>query len=272
LAQPSTSSDSLKNKVAWITGGGSGIGLAGALEFARAGAHVVISGRSRETLFSSEKQLKAAGSGEVIAMDVSDQKEVAKTAQAILKRLGHIDILVNSAGINSPKRNFHNVSLESWDQIVAINLSGMFYCCHAVLPSMRESNWGRIIFISSESAVQIPAEMIHYGTTKSAQLAVSRGLAESVAGTGITVNSVLPGPTMSEGVNEFVSGLASQQKTSPAQVEKGFFKTMRPSSLLKRFATPEEVANLVTYVCSPLSSATNGAALRVDGGVVRSIV
>src|SRR5687767_15490751 len=127
-----------KGKVVWITGGGSGIGLAGAIELARAGAHVIISGRSRETLSASEKQLRAAGSGESIALDVADKAEVSRGAQAILKRHGHIDILVNSAGINNPKRNFRNVSLDTWDQIVAVNLSGMFYCCHAVLPVMRE--------------------------------------------------------------------------------------------------------------------------------------
>jgi NAD(P)-dependent dehydrogenase (short-subunit alcohol dehydrogenase family) len=140
------------------------------------------------------------------------------------------------------------------------------------LPGMKKRNWGRIVFISSESAVQIPAEMIHYGMTKTAQLAVSRGIAETTAGTNVTVNSVLPGPTGSEGVGRFVEDLAKQQKTTPKVVEDEFFRTMRPTSLLKRFATTEEVAALVTFVCSPLSSATNGAALRVDGGVVRSIL
>jgi NAD(P)-dependent dehydrogenase (short-subunit alcohol dehydrogenase family) len=139
------------------------------------------------------------------------------------------------------------------------------------MPAMLKRNWGRVVFISSESALNIPVEMIHYGFTKTAQLAVSRGLAETTAGTGVTVNAVLPGPTMSEGVTDFVKSLADSQKVSPAHVEKEFFRTMRPSSLLKRFTTPEEVASLVTYVCSPRSSATNGAALRADGGLVRSI-
>jgi NAD(P)-dependent dehydrogenase (short-subunit alcohol dehydrogenase family) len=137
---------------------------------------------------------------------------------------------------------------------------------------MKERNWGRIVFISSESALQIPAEMIHYGMTKTAQLAVSRGIAETTAGTNVTVNSVLPGPTASEGVEKFVQQLAAEQNTDTAAVERDFFRTMRSTSLLKRFAKPEEVAALVVFVCSPLSSATNGAALRVDGGVVRSIV
>jgi NAD(P)-dependent dehydrogenase (short-subunit alcohol dehydrogenase family) len=161
---------------------------------------------------------------------------------------------------------------EDWRRFFDVNVLSGVRLSRRYLSGMLQQNWGRIVFISSESAVNIPAEMIHYGMTKTAQLAVARGLAEMTAGTDVTVNSVLPGPTMSEGVNEFVSGLAERQKSDTAAVEKGFFKTMRPSSLLKRFATPEEVANLVTYVCSPLSSATNGAALRVDGGVVRSIV
>jgi len=139
------------------------------------------------------------------------------------------------------------------------------------LPKMFERNWGRIIFISSESALQIPVQMIHYGMTKTAQLAIARGLAELTIGTHVTVNSVLPGPTASEGVDTMVNQLANSQKVSPQEVEKQFFKSARPSSLLQRFAKPEEVANLVAFVCSPLSSATNGAALRVDGGVVRSI-
>jgi NAD(P)-dependent dehydrogenase (short-subunit alcohol dehydrogenase family) len=138
------------------------------------------------------------------------------------------------------------------------------------LPRMRELNWGRIIFISSESAVQIPAEMVHYGMTKAAQIAIARGIAESVAGTGITVNSVLPGPTRSRGVGDFVDALAKDAGKSAAEIETEFFKTMRPTSLIKRFSTPDEVASLVAYVASPLSSSTTGAALRVDGGVVRS--
>jgi NAD(P)-dependent dehydrogenase (short-subunit alcohol dehydrogenase family) len=142
----------------------------------------------------------------------------------------------------------------------------------AYLKGMKERNWGRIIFISSESGVNIPAEMIQYGVTKTAQLALARGLAETTAGTAVTVNSVLPGPTASEGVRDFVDNLAKSQKMDQAAVENDFFKTVRPTSLLKRFASSEEVASMVAYIASPLSSATNGAALRVDGGVVRSIV
>ena len=184
----------LSGKVAWITGGGSGIGLAGALELARAGAHVVISGRSRETLLSSEKQIKAAGSGEAIALDVADQREVAHGAQAILKRHGRVDILVNSAGVNSPKRSFRNVSVESWNQIVAVNLSGMFYCCQAVLPSMREKKEGLVINISSwagryASTLTGPG----YNATKHAVVALTESINMEECAHGIRATSILPG-------------------------------------------------------------------------------
>jgi NAD(P)-dependent dehydrogenase (short-subunit alcohol dehydrogenase family) len=181
------------------------------------------------------------------------------------------DILVNNAGIFEAK-TFDQISDDDWKRLFEVNvLSGVRLSRH-YLPGMKMRDWGRIVFISSESAVQIPSEMIHYGMTKTAQLAISRGLAETTAGTNVTVNSVLPGPTGSEGVGRFVQGLATAQKTTPGAVEKEFFRNMRPTSLLKRFATTGEVAALVTFVCSPLSSATNGAALRADGGVVRSIL
>jgi NADP-dependent 3-hydroxy acid dehydrogenase YdfG len=186
--------NTLKDKVAWITGGGSGIGLAGGLELARAGAHVVISGRSRETLLSSEKQIKAVGSGEAIALDVADQKEVSQGAQAILKRHGRVDILVNSAGVNSPKRSFRNVSVESWNQIVAVNLSGMFYCCQAVLPSMREKKEGLVINISSwagryASTLTGPG----YNATKHAVVALTESINMEECAHGIRATSILPG-------------------------------------------------------------------------------
>lgn len=184
----------LNGKVAWITGGGSGIGLAGGIALAKAGAHVVISGRSRETLSASEKQLKAAGSGESIALDVADQGEVSRAAQAILKRHGRIDILINSAGINSPKRNFKNVSLDTWNQIVAVNLSGMFYCCHAVLPGMRERKEGLIINISSwagryASTLTGPG----YNATKHAVVALTESINMEECANGIRATSILPG-------------------------------------------------------------------------------
>jgi NADP-dependent 3-hydroxy acid dehydrogenase YdfG len=184
----------LKGKVAWVTGGGSGIGLAGAIEFARAGAHVVVSGRSAETLKKAEKELKAAGSSETIALDVADQQSVSKVAAEILKRHGRIDILVNSAGLNSPKRNFHNVSVESWNEIVAVNLSGVFYCCQSVLPSMRERKDGLVINIASwagryASTLTGPG----YNATKSAVIALTESINMEECMHGIRATSVLPG-------------------------------------------------------------------------------
>ena len=184
----------LKDKVVWITGGGSGIGLAGGLELAKAGAHVVISGRSAETLKKAEKEIKAAGSGEAIALDVSEQKEVARAAQEILKRRGRVDILVNSAGINHPKRNFRNVSIDGWDQIVAINLSGLFYCCREVLPSMRERKDGLVINISSwagryASTLTGPG----YNATKRAVVAITESINMEECANGIRATSILPG-------------------------------------------------------------------------------
>jgi NAD(P)-dependent dehydrogenase (short-subunit alcohol dehydrogenase family) len=182
-----------------------------------------------------------------------------------------VDILVNNMGIFEPKP-FPEISDADWLRFFETNvLSGIRLSRH-YLPGMRENDWGRIVFVSSESAVQIPVEMIHYGMTKTAQIAVARGLAESLAGTGITVNSVLPGPTASEGVGEFVAQLAASRGVDKDTVEREFFASARPSSIIQRFATPDEVASMIAYVCSARASATTGAALRVDGGVVRAIV
>jgi NADP-dependent 3-hydroxy acid dehydrogenase YdfG len=207
-------SESLKGKVAWITGGGSGIGLAGGLELARAGAHVVLSGRSADTLKKAEKELKAAGSGEAIALDVANQKAVAHTAKHILERHGRIDILVNSAGINSPKRNFRDVAVESWDQIVAINLSGMFYCCHAVLPAMRERKDGLVINVASwagryASVLTGPA----YNATKSAVVALTESINIEECMNGIRASSVLPG--------EVATPILEKRPVPPSQEERG---------------------------------------------------
>jgi NAD(P)-dependent dehydrogenase (short-subunit alcohol dehydrogenase family) len=181
-----------------------------------------------------------------------------------------VDVLVNNVGIFEP-RPFADISDDEWLRFFEVNVMSGVRLSRHYLKGMLEKNWGRIIFISSESAIQIPAEMVHYGMTKTAQIAVARGIAESVAGTGVTVNSVLPGPTQSEGVGGFVRSLAEQQNKSREAVEREFFEHARPSSLLKRFASVEEVAAMVVYVAGELSSATNGAALRVDGGVVRAI-
>lgn len=260
----------LAGKRAIVTGSTAGIGFAIAESLAKEGASVVVNGRTEKRVEDALNQLRSSGvRGELegIAADVG----TAQGTDKLTRSFPDTDILVNNAGIFEAKP-FEQIDDEDWKRFFEVNvLSGVRLSRH-YLPGMKKRNWGRIIFISSESALQIPAEMVHYGMTKTAQLAVARGIAEITAGTGVTVNAVLPGPTASEGVEKFVHDLAVQQKTDPAGVEREFFRTMRPTSLLKRFAKPEEVAAMVTFVCSPLSSATNGAALRVDGGVVRSIV
>ena len=201
-----------------------------------------------------------------VAADVS----TAEGADAVVRLAPDLDILVNNLGIYAAKPFFHMSDAE-WLRFLQTNVMSGVRLSRAYLPGMLHRNWGRIVFISSESAINIPVEMIHYGVTKTAQPAISRGLAEMTAGTGVTVNSVLPGPTRSEGSPGSSKVWRKEQKT-PAEVEREFFEHTRPSSLLRRFAEPEEVAAMVAYVCSPLASATNGAALRVDGGVVRSVV
>jgi NAD(P)-dependent dehydrogenase (short-subunit alcohol dehydrogenase family) len=260
----------LVDKRAVVTGSTAGIGFAIAEGLAREGASVVVNGRTERRVNEAVNKLRASGvRGKVegVAADVGTVEGTNK----LIRCFPDAEILVNNAGIFEVKP-FEQIDDDDWKRFFEVNvLSGVRLSRH-YLRGMKERNWGRIVFISSESALQIPAEMIHYGMTKTAQLAVSRGIAETTAGTNVTVNSVLPGPTASEGVEKFVQQLAAEQNTDAAAVEREFFRTMRPTSLLKRFAKPEEVAALVTFVCSPLSSATNGAALRVDGGVVRSIV
>jgi NAD(P)-dependent dehydrogenase (short-subunit alcohol dehydrogenase family) len=260
----------LNNKTALVTGSTAGIGLAIAEGLAREGATVYVNGRTQQRVDEAVKHVEKTVPGAKvlgIAADLSN----ARGAEKLFRDLPAVDVLVNNVGVYQVK-SFLETNDQDWQSIFETNvLSGVRASRH-YLPAMLKKNWGRIIFISSESAQQIPIEMIHYGMTKTAQLAVARGLAETTAGTGVTVNSVLPGPTRSEGVEQFVKDMATKEGVSETIVEKGFFKTARPSSLLKRFATPEEVANLVVFVASEKSSATNGAALRVDGGVVRSIL
>ena len=260
----------LEGKRALVTGSTAGIGFAIAKGLAKEGASVIVNGRSTKRVDEALSALNKAGvSGnlEGLAADLG----TADGARATIDRFPEVDILVNNLGIFETKP-FESITDADWLHIFEVNiLSGVRLSRH-YLPAMKRRNWGRIVFISSESGVQIPTEMIHYGMTKTAQLAIARGLAETTAGTNVTVNSVLPGPTASEGANNFVEKLARDQKTTRQEIEKQFFENMRPTSLLKRMAEPDEVANLVTFVCSPLSSATNGAALRVDGGVVRSIL
>jgi NAD(P)-dependent dehydrogenase (short-subunit alcohol dehydrogenase family) len=260
----------LTGKRALVSGSTAGIGLAIAESLAAEGAHVYVNGRTQARVDEARAKILAkAPSATVdgIAVDLGTAEGVATLAQ----KLPDADILINNLGIFEPKA-FAEISDGDWLRFFEVNVLSGVRLSRLYLPGMLKRNWGRIIFISSESAVQIPVEMIHYGMTKTAQLAVARGLAETTAGTGVTVNSVLPGPTSSEGVEGFVEDMAKHQGVSQEEVEREFFKTVRPSSLLKRFATTEEVAAMVTYVAGEPSSATNGAALRVDGGVVRSIL
>jgi len=256
----------LNDKLALVSGSTKGIGLAIATGLAREGAKVIINGRTEKSVHAALDKIKQSVPSaklESFAGDLSD----AATTNSLLKKFPAVDILVNNLGIFEPKP-FEQIPDEDWRRFFEVNVLSGVRLSRAYLSNMKGKNWGRIIFISSESGIQIPAEMVHYGMTKTAQLAVSRGLAETCAGTGVTVNTVLPGPTHSDGVDEFVNQLSGGKPF--ADFEKEFFASVRPSSLLKRFATTEEVANLVVYVCSPLSSATNGAALRVDGGVVKA--
>jgi len=259
----------LEGKRALVTGSTAGIGFAIAAALAKEGASVTVNGRTQQRVDEALEKLRAAGSRanvNGIAADLGTSEGVRSAVAA----LPDLDILVNNLGIFEPKP-FEQIPDEDWLRFFEVNvMSGVRLSRHH-LPRMKERNWGRIIFISSESGLQIPAEMIHYGMTKTAQLAVARGLAETTAGTNVTVNAVLPGPTDSEGVGDFVDRMAEHQKTDRAAVEREFFRSVRPSSLLQRFERPDEIAAMVTFLCSPLASATNGASVRADGGVVRAI-
>ena len=260
----------LKDKVALVTGSTAGIGLAIARQLAEEGAHVYVNGRTQARVDAALASIKAQVPGarvEGIAADFAG----AAGAETVIAQLPAVDVLVNNVGIFEVKP-FAEIPDADWYRFFEINVMSGVRLARHYLAGMLKKNWGRILFISSESAVQIPPEMVHYGMTKTAQVAVARGIAESVAGTGVTVNSILPGPTESEGVGGFVEAMAKQQNKSKQEIEKEFFEHVRPSSLLKRFATVDEVAAMVTYVASELSSATNGAALRVDGGVVKAIL
>ncbi len=260
----------LTGKMALVTGSTAGIGYAIAEGLAREGASVIVNGRTQERVSAAVAKLRSSVPNGHLLELAADLGTAEGVSQCIAE-FPDVDVLVNNLGIFDPKP-FDNIPDEEWFRFFEVNvMSGVRLSRHH-LPRMKKRNWGRILFISSESAVQIPSEMIHYGMTKTAQLAISRGLAETTVGTVVTVNTVLPGPTASEGVTTFVEKLAQDEGIDKQDFQKEFFKSMRPSSLLQRFATPEEVANIVTYLASPLSSATNGAAVRVDGGVVRSIL
>ena len=259
----------LDGKRALVTGSTAGIGYAIAEGLAQEGAEVIVNGRSAERVVEAVGAINHTTSTRAIgiAADLGSAYGVTR----LVKEVGRVDILVNNVGVFAPVP-FTDISDEAWQEIFDINVMSGVRLSRALVHGMVERKWGRIIFISSESGVQIPAEMVHYGVTKTAQLALSRGIAESVAGTGVTVNAVLPGPTRSEGVEEFVGKLADNQGADLADFKRDFVKTMRPSSLIGRFAETKEVANLVVFLCGEGSAAITGASLRVDGGVVRSIV
>jgi NAD(P)-dependent dehydrogenase (short-subunit alcohol dehydrogenase family) len=258
----------IKNKKALVTGSTAGIGFAIAKALANEGASVIVNGRTDHRVNSAVEQLKKeTGNKNIkgIAADFSHKKQI----EALIAQLPEVDILVNNVGIFEPKQ-FNAITDEDWFKFYEVNVLSGIRLSRAYFDKMIEKNWGRIIFISSESALQIPEEMIHYGMTKTAQIAVARGLAELTKGTNVTVNTVLPGPTFSEGAGSFVKDMAKEKGKTVEEMEKEFFKTARPTSILQRFTQPDEIASMVAFIASELSSATNGAALRADGGVVKS--
>jgi len=258
----------LNDKVALVTGSTAGIGLEISRRLAIEGAKVIVTGRNQAKLDQAVKSIRSASGTDVSG--VAADPSTVEGASALVRAVPRVDILVNNLGIYEIK-SFFDITDDEWRRYFEVNVLSGVRLARAYLPGMLERNAGRIIFISSESGLVTPGPMIHYGMTKTAQLAVSRGLAELTKGTRVTVNSVLPGPTRSEGIVGFLKSLASDPEAPDERIEAEFFAKGRPSSLLQRMIEPEEIANLVAYVASPLSSATNGAALRVDGGVTPTI-
>jgi len=260
----------LKGKLAVVSGSTAGIGFAIAEGLAAEGARVVVNGRTEERVQSAIKKIREHIKHADL-LGVAANLGTAADVLAFVQRVPEADVLVNNVGIFEVKP-FLEIPDADWQRFFEMNVMSGVRLTRHYLAGMLKKNWGRVIFISSESGQQIPMEMVHYGMTKTAQIAVARGVAESVAGTGITVNSVLVGPTASEGAGQFVESLAKQKGISKAEVENEFFQNARPSSLLKRFETPEEVAAVVAFLASTQSITINGAAVRADGGVVRSIL
>jgi NAD(P)-dependent dehydrogenase (short-subunit alcohol dehydrogenase family) len=259
----------LSGKTAVVTGSTAGIGLAIAKGLAASGANVVVNGRSQGKVDAAVKAVaasKPAGRIRGVAADVS----TAAGCDSLVAALPDVDILINNAGIFEPK-DFFAIPDQDWSRFFDVNVMSGVRLSRAYMQGMLKRDWGRIVFISSESGINIPPEMIHYGMTKTAQLAVSRGLAKLTRGTGVTVNSVLPGPTLSEGVETFVRDLAKQNGQSEAEAAANFVKQHRPGSLVQRFASVEEIANVVVFVASKQASVTNGAAVRAEGGIIDTI-
>ena len=260
----------LKGKVAFVSGSTKGIGFAIAKQLLQEGAVVVINGRKKEVVDTAIEQLKALVPNATVTGIAADFAKATEVNE-LIAQLPEIDILINNAGIFEPKA-FADITDEEWMRYFEVNVLSGIRLSRYLFPKMLIKNWGRIIFITSESAVNIPEEMIHYGTTKTALHGVSRGLSELTKNTGVTVNTVMPGPTASEGVVDFVKQLASEKNVTVKQAEEEFFKNMRPTSLIQRFSDVAEIANMVTYISSPLASSTNGSSLRVDGGVIKSVL
>jgi NAD(P)-dependent dehydrogenase (short-subunit alcohol dehydrogenase family) len=255
----------LRNKRALVTGSTAGIGFAIAKLLAREGAFIYVNGRTEERVKKAVSEIEGKVDG--IAADLTTKEG----NEQLFARVKDLDIVVNNLGIFEAMP-FLEIPDSEWMRFFEANVLSGIRVTRNYLPAMLRKKWGRVVFISSESGLQIPPEMVHYGVTKTAQIAVARGIAESFPASGVTVNSVLVGPTESEGVSTFVEGLANQQGKSKEDVTRDFFEHMRPTSLLKRFETPEEVAAMVAFLCSEAASATTGSAIRVDGGVVKSIV
>ena len=258
----------LTGKTALVTGSTAGIGLEIARRLAVEGAKTLITGRSQKKLDEALASIRASG-GKQVSGVVADAG-TADGAKTVLKAVGQADILVNNLGIYEPKA-FTDITDEDWMSMFEVNVLSGVRLARGLMPGMLERDWGRIIFISSESGLNTPVEMIHYGTTKTAQLAVSGGLANLAQGTGVTVNSVLPGPTRAEAILDFLRNALNMPNASEAELEAEFFKRGRPTSLIQRMLDPKEIADLVAFVASPLSSGTTGSALRVEGGIVQTL-
>lgn len=256
----------LDEKLALVSGSTKGIGLAIATALAAEGCWVIVNGRTPEAVEAALARIRAKVPEAKLEGCAADLATVAGV-ETVVSRFPGVDILVNNLGIYERKA-FEDIPDADWQRFFEVNVMSGVRLARAYLPGMKSRGWGRIVFISSESAVHIPAEMVHYGMTKTAQLAISRGIAETCAGTHVTCNAVLPGPTRSDGL---VSALTRRSDgRTMAEMEEQLIRVGRPSSLIRRLAEPEEVATMVAYICSPLASATNGAALRVEGGIVRA--
>ena len=260
----------LQGRRALVTGSTAGIGFAIARELAAEGASVIINGRSFERVEAARERILAEFSTADV-QGVAADLATAEGAKALLQSVPEVDILVNNLGIFDP-RPFEEIEDDEWLRFFEVNVMSGVRLSRHYLPRMKAAGWGRIIFISSESGICPPAEMVHYGMSKSAQLSISRGMAETCAGTNVTVNAVLPGPTRTEGVEAFFGKLAVEAGKTLAETEADFFAHARPTSILQRFADPAEIAAMVTYLASPRAAATNGAALRVEGGIVRALI